>query len=191
MDGARPLSVSEPSRRWRLLTAGLLLVGVAASMPARAAILDSAPNGFTVEHLVEVPVSADVAWRRTVDEIGRWWSPDHTFSGDSAALSIDARPGGCFCERFVEGGARHMTVVLAWPGRLLRMEGALGPLQALGAAGTLSLAYEAGEAGGTLVRMTYRVGGYNPNGLGRWAPAVDAVLGEQLAGLQRLLDPPG
>lgn len=73
----------------------------------------------------------------------------------------------------------HAEVVLVQPRTLLRLSGALGPLQELGAAGALSFAL-AKVQGGTEVTLTYRVGGFSPDGLDKLAPIVDRVLGDQL-----------
>jgi len=40
----------------------------------------------------------------------------------------------------------------------------------------------------TTITLTYAVGGYSPGGLQTLAPAVDAVLGAQVARLKRLID---
>ena len=45
------------------------------------------------------------------DDVGRWWNPEHSYSGVAANFSIDARAGGCFCERLKDGSVAHMTVV--------------------------------------------------------------------------------
>ena len=62
------------------------------------------PNGFLVKF--EVSVNAPVAkvYDALVGQIGSWWDSEHTYSGDAKNLSIDARPGGCFCEKLPNGG---------------------------------------------------------------------------------------
>jgi hypothetical protein len=80
-----------------------------------------------------------------------------------------------------------MVVVNAQPGRLLRLAGALGPLQSLGIAGSLSLSLKEGS-GGTTVTQTYDVGGHAPGGLDKLAAPVDAVLGAQLGRLKQLIE---
>jgi hypothetical protein len=119
------------------------------------------------------------AWARQI-QVQSWWDPQHTYSGASRNLSLRLSPGGCFCERLPAGGlVKHAEVVQMRPGTLLRLSGALGPLQELGAAGALSFALAAVE-GGTQVTLTYRVAGFSPDGLDKLAPIVDQVLGEQL-----------
>jgi uncharacterized protein YndB with AHSA1/START domain len=152
---------------------------------AHAEVVDSAADGFTVRNTAVISAPADRVYRAAVKEVGDWWHPDHTFSGDSANLRIEARAHGCFCEKLEKGGeVRHLTVVAAQPGMMLRMTGGLGPLQGLAVTGTLTLSF-AEEEGKTTVELTYTVAGYRPGGMAEWAGAVDDVLREQLERLQR------
>lgn len=146
--------------------------------PARAEVADRAAGGFTVKAAVTVPVAPAAAWAAFVD-VGAWWDKAHTFSGDAANLSLEARPGGCWCEKLPGGGVQHLTVVYADAGKVLRLTGGLGPLQSLAVAGVMSVTF-APAKGGTEVRLSYTVGGYAPTGLGDLAKPVDAVLAAQL-----------
>lgn len=145
-------------------------------------------NGFLVKHQARVEASPGDVFEALVSRVGLWWDPAHTFSGDAGNLSIDARPGGCFCERFPDGGGvEHMRVVHVAPGELLRMSGALGPLQAFGLAGSLTWKVT-GSEDGTTIELSYSVGGFMEGGFERVAPAVEAVLGEQLQRLALFVD---
>jgi hypothetical protein len=75
-----------------------------------------------------------------------------------------------------------MRVIHVAPGRMLRLSGGLGPLQGEAAHGTLTITL-APTAGGTSIKFTYVVGGYMRMKPAQLAPAVDSVLGAQLAGL--------
>ncbi len=79
-----------------------------------------------------------------------------------------------------------MQVVLADPGKLLRMSGGLGPLQGMGLAGVLEWRLSAID-GGTRIVLWYRAGGYTPDDLSKFAPVVDHVQGLQLDGLANYL----
>jgi hypothetical protein len=167
----------------------ILLASVAlAGAPAHAAVVDSAAGGFTVRHVVEVRGQAINAYRTLVDRVNVWWQSDHTFSGNSVNLSMDARPGGCFCELLPGRGAvQHLMVVYADAGKLLRLTGGLGPLQDLAVEGTMT--WKLTESlSTTTIEMTYRVGGYAPGGLAALAPVVDMVLGTQVGRLKMLID---
>ena len=125
---------------------------------------------------------------KSLGEIGRWWSPSHTFSRDAANLSLELRAGGCFCERLKDGGSvQHLQVVYAAPGEGLRLRGALGPLQVEGVDGTLSWTLKPAE-GGTSLTQSYVVGGYIRSGMEQWAPKVDRVLEEQLQRLKSFVE---
>jgi uncharacterized protein YndB with AHSA1/START domain len=154
---------------------------------AHATVADSTAAGFRVRYDQVVRAAPDSVWR-ALGGIGRWWDPEHTYSGDAGNLSIELKPGGCFCERLAEGGGVvHMTVVYARPGLALRLVGALGPLQADGVAGSMTWTL-APDPAGTRLRLEYVVGGYLPGGLVGMAAPVDRVLGEQFLRLKLLVE---
>lgn len=167
---------------WRGMPLALALATLPASA-VRAEVLDSSPAGFTVSSEQDVPLDAGAAWLAVVDDVGDWWLDDHTWWGDASRLSIQARAGGCFCERHGRQQARHMVVTMVDPGVLLRMGGGLGPLQGMGLDGSLEFRLAPLENGGTRITLWYRVGGYTPDDLSKLAPLVDSVLAQQLASL--------
>ena len=161
---------------------------IALSPALRAEVADSAPGGFTIKTTVSIHASPAEVYKRLVGEIGNWWSPGHTFSGDAHNLSIEQRPMGCFCEKLPDQGAvRHMEVIFLQPGKTLRMSGALGPLQvmAVSAVATFSLS---AEGDGTKLSITYAIGGYSPQGLDKIAPIVNTVLTEQINRLKNYIE---
>lgn len=142
------------------------------------------PTGFSVKHEVTIAAAPGKVYTASIKQVGKWWNPEHTFTGDSKNLSIDARPGGCFCETFPKGGGiEHMRVIYVSPGKVLRMSGALGPLQETGVVGSFTWTL-APEGDGTKVTWTYAVGGFMDGGFGAVTPAVEHVLGEQLERLK-------
>jgi uncharacterized protein YndB with AHSA1/START domain len=149
-----------------------------------AAVVEVTASGFLVRSEVSIHASPEKVYMALLHDIGRWWNPEHTYSGNAANLTIDARPGGCFCERLLSGGvAEHMRIVYLDPYKAVRMSGALGPLQASGLAG--SLTWKLAEAGSaTTLQLTYSVGGYMQGGFDKMAPGVDEVLNEQLQRLR-------
>ncbi len=167
----------------------VVLALAAASGEAAAEVTGSSPAGFIVKF--ELPIAAPRADVYALAlEVGKWWSDAHTYSGSASNMSIVREPGGCFCEKLQSGAfVRHMSVEMSFSPSLLRMSGALGPLQDLGAHGMLSLQFTAaGEKATTLV-ATYIVSGYNPsNGLLEIAPAVDGVLKEQFDRFKRVAE---
>ncbi|HYZ41263.1 MAG TPA: SRPBCC family protein [Stellaceae bacterium] len=166
--------------------AALILLSAAAG-PASAEIKSVTPTGFEVASAATIGAPPDRVYA-ALGDVGRWWSPSHTFSRDAANLSLELRADGCFCERLMNGGSvEHMVVVYAAPGEGLRLRGALGPLQSEGVDGTLGWTLKPAE-GGTSVMLSYVVGGYIRGGMEQWAPRVDRVLDEQLQRLKNFVE---
>src|SRR5579864_974546 len=110
------------------ITRGLLTAILAlAVIPASAEVIDSAANGFTVKTAIQIQAPPETVYRRLI-QVGDWWSSAHTFSGSAKNLSIEEKPGGCFCEKLPDGGARHMEIIYIAPGKRLVLNGGLGPL---------------------------------------------------------------
>ena len=169
----------------KLLLGLLVVFSVIGSFPCSAQV---ASNGFFVEFDATINAASSEVYGALVDDVSQWWNPEHTYSGKSKNLSIDARPGGCFCEKLAGGGGlEHLRVVYADPGKLLRFSGGLGPLQAYGIAGSLSWNLS-DESGATKINLTYSVGGYIEDGFEEIAPAVEYVVGDQLKRLQLFLE---
>jgi Polyketide cyclase / dehydrase and lipid transport len=162
----------------RPLFAMLVLLTWAA--PAAATVTAVDPGGFTVSGSLHVAAPADKAYAVLVRP-SLWWNGEHTYSGNAANLTMEARAGGCWCEALPGGGSvQHMAVVYVDPGKVLR-------LRALDGVMTFSLM---SANGGTDITMRYVVGGYAPSGFKDLAPGVDEVLMEQLAGLKAAIEAP-
>jgi uncharacterized protein YndB with AHSA1/START domain len=168
----------------RLLRLPLVLpICLLLATAARAEVLDSRASGFAVRETRVIAAPIGKVWQGLVKPAA-WWSPDHTFSHDARNLTLEARPGGEWLEILPNGGgARHMVVIYAAPPSTLRLEGALGPLQALGVAGHLTFTL-ADQRGSTLITATYDVGGHSQGGFDEMAAAVDHVLDAQLGRLK-------
>lgn len=172
-----------------------LSIGALTAIPAaQAEVIDQSEYGFAVRHKVEVKASPDEVYKMLLAP-NKWWSKDHSWSGDAGNFYLDAQAGGCFCEKLPggkdasNGSVEHMRVVFAQPGKLLRMVGALGPLQNEAANGTLTIAIKATGKGTTIIGFEYTVGGYMRFKIDQMAPAVDKVIGENLSRLSMQLGP--
>jgi uncharacterized protein YndB with AHSA1/START domain len=159
------------------------LVLAVAATPASAEVVSSSANGFEVRETTSVdvpPAEAFAAFGR----VGSWWSGQHSFSGNAANLSLVLEPGGCFCERFPNGGgAQHLRVAFVDPGKRVVLTGSLGPLLFLATTGVMDVTFEpSGSA--TRIVLDYRAAGFFNGGADKIAPAVDGVLGEQLTRLK-------
>lgn len=153
--------------------------------PASAEVVESASGGFATHDSAVVAADRQAVWNALVHPEG-WWS--HTWSNDSANLSLNPRAGGCFCEALPaadgwgEGSVEHMRVIMVMPGSTLRMSGSLGPLQSEGLVGTLTVTLEDVEQG-TQIRWDYVTGGEARFPAAQFAPVVDGVQSEFLTGL--------
>lgn len=177
--------LGDPRMSWRTVFTAALLCFVTA---AYADVADMSSSGFLTKHEVIVNATPANAYKALVDEVGGWWNPAHTYSNDARNLSIDARPGGCFCEKLPNGGGvQHMSVVYASPGQVVRMMGALGPLQSSGLAGSMTWKFTP-AASVTKIELSYSVGGYLQGGFEKIAPAVDRMVGEQLGRLKTFIE---
>lgn len=149
--------------------------------------VDVSPNGFVVRHDLVIAAPPAKVYDVLADQVGAWWNAQHTYSGDSKNLSIDARPGGCFCERLQDGGVEHMRVVQVRRPEILRLAGGLGPLQSSGLSGSMTWRLLP-AASGTRLELRYSVGGFIEGGFERIAPAVETVLLEQAERLKRFAE---
>ncbi|WP_326523371.1 SRPBCC family protein [Sphingomonas sp.] len=158
--------------------------------PATAEVTASAPTSFVIETVVTIDAPRAKVWD-TLRSPQLWWSPDHTYSGKSANLYMDAQATGCFCERLDDkGSVEHGHIVYVQPGRMIRMASSLGPLQAEAVAGTLAFKLDAEGEGATKLTLTYVVGGHMRQGGEELAPLVDRVLGEQVKRLKAAAEAP-
>jgi uncharacterized protein YndB with AHSA1/START domain len=146
------------------------------------------PNGFLVKFEVNVNAPATKVYDALVGQIGSWWNPEHTYSHDAKNLSIDVRPGGCFCEKLPNGGGmEHLRVVYVAPPQVVRFSGALGPLQASGIVGSMTWKLT-GASDSTRLELSYSVGGFIPGGFEKIAPPVEAMLREQFDRLKLFVE---
>ena len=150
-----------------------------AAAPASAAVLNANDHGFEIKHSVNLVIAQPEAFA-AFGRIGQWWSNEHTYSGDAKRMSLQLRPGGCFCEPLDGGGGvEHMRVAYLQPGERVVLTGSLGPLLYEATSGVLDVKVER-IAGGSRVTMNYRAAGFANGGAAGMAPLVDQVLGEQI-----------
>ncbi|MFI2810266.1 MULTISPECIES: hypothetical protein [Microbulbifer] len=156
-----------------------------ASAAPTAAVLHSESDEFVIRHEVELGVSSDVVFAGLA-ALPKWWSGDHSYSGDAGNFSFDLAAGGCFCERWGGASAEHLRVIYAVPEREVRLRGELGPLQTMPVSGLMRWRIVPRGSGATLT-WEYRVWGAASAQLDRVAAPVDQVLGQQLSALAAYL----
>lgn len=179
-----------------LITA-IAVAAAACALPAAAEVTRTTDNSFVTRHEVVVKADAKAVWLALISPAG-WWRSEHTWSGDSANLTLTPQAGGCFCEtipevdepgRFtLQGSVEHMRVIQAYPEAALRMTGALGPLQSEPVTGVFTIAISKVDRG-TRIVFEYIVGGPMRFEVPVISKAVDGVIGAQLAALAKPLGP--
>ena len=160
----------------------VLIIAFGLVSPVQADVKDTRENGFAIEATVMADASPAAVYRQLV-RVADWWDPKHTWSGSARNLKLEPKAGGCFCEKLADGSVQHARVIFAQPGKLLRLDGALGPLQDMAVTGILSFSL-APDGPGTRIKMTYRVAGVLSMDSAKLAPLVDQVMGIQLGRLR-------
>ena len=177
-------SVAARRARPRVLAALLLatLAGVAG-----AEVREAAPDAAFI--VVTTPVAAPPAkvWPALL-AVSKWWGDVYTFSGQAAKLELDARAGGCLCERWDGASVEQAHVLAVVPERLVRLQGALGPLQEFPLRGVLDFWLKYAEDGSSTLDVEYRIAGASDSGLDVIATDIDAQLRDQVARLARYVE---
>jgi uncharacterized protein YndB with AHSA1/START domain len=160
-----------------------LALGVMPVVGARAAVIDAQPNGFAIEETTHVAAAPQKVYDALIRP-EKWWNALHTYTGNSANLSLEAKAGGCLCEALPDGGSvMHATVVNARPGKALRLRGPLGPFQGEGVASAITFTLKPSNGGTDLV-LDNNVGGYVKGGFDKLPQAADAMLMDLVARLK-------
>ena len=180
--------------RYSTAVAGSLMAVLLAASPLSAEVVSTDADGFVTRDTATVAATPLQTWLALITP-GDWWDDQHSWSGDASNMTLVPQAGGCFCETIpgedgegssgyaMEGSAQHATVVQAYPLRVLRMRGGLGPLQGEPASGILTITLKEVE-GGTRVLWEYNVGGPMRFEIAEISKAVDGVMSQQLRGLQ-------
>lgn len=157
--------------------------------PVSAEVASRSEDGFVLSFEQRVEASPDTILT-TVGRPASWWSSDHTYSGSAENITLDLRPGGCWCEALPGGGVKHGEVLLVWPERRqVRFEAPFGPLQSMGADAILTVTWADAEGGAArLLKWTFVVRGAE---VGVLADPVHGVMQEAFAGLVRHIEASG
>jgi uncharacterized protein YndB with AHSA1/START domain len=166
---------------------GFATLALFATGIAHAEVKQAAADSFLITLSSPVRATPTEAWAALVKP-QQWWSSEHTWSGKASNLSLEAQAGGCYCERWPGGSAEHGRVIMAMPGKLLRLDAALGPLQEFALKAILTFWIREGEDGATTLELEYRVNGSSTSGLEPFAPKVEEVLAQQFTRLQHYLE---
>jgi hypothetical protein len=174
------------------VTLRVTLCALLALLPlaGRAEVTYSSPSGFSVTHSLVTTASPAQTWAQMTGHIDQWWHGDHSWSADAGNFFFKPGVGGCFCEKLPpDGEVEHLRIIYFSPGKEVRFDGALGPLQTMAAQGRMVWRIDAMESGSTIT-FTYAVNGDVEGGLSGIAPAVDGVLLQQIERLVQSLESP-
>lgn len=177
-----------------------MLISCVAFIPSQASarVAAQSDNGFAILHIGDVAANPEDIWRNLLTP-NKWWSAEHSWSGNADNFYLEPKVNGCFCELLTKASAdgsivqngevEHMRIIHIEKDRVLRLTGALGPLQSEAVNGTLTIAIQANDNGTSKLSFSYIVGGYMRYQVGAIAPNVDKVIGEQFTNLSKLLGP--
>lgn len=177
-----------------------LSIPLLAGSPAQAEVAEQSETHFVVRQTLDLVAEPKDVWLALIAP-GDWWNDSHSWSGDASNMTLTPQAGGCFCEKIpaedekgsygLEGSVQHMVVIQAVPRKVLRMRGALGPLQSEPVDGVLTITLQpiaeadpdSGAKKGTRIVWEYVVGGTMRFDIDTISKAVDKVIGEQANGL--------
>jgi uncharacterized protein YndB with AHSA1/START domain len=113
-------------------------------------------HSFVIAQEIELEATPDKVWNALTQDIDAWWA--HRIGEGSTKVSLDARLGGVFEERWGDGeGAIWGEVVDLRRGQRLRLKGSLG----MSGAGLNDYMYELEPNGsGTTLKLTHHALGY-------------------------------
>src|SRR6478672_10585051 len=93
---------------------GPLVLSLAVAGPASAEVKSATPTGFEVVTMTTISAPANQVYA-ALGEVGRWWSPSHTFSRDAGNLSMELHAGGALLAHAVaearQRGAERLTIL--------------------------------------------------------------------------------
>lgn len=165
----------------------LCIVSCVISTNTMAEVTHSSEHSFISSHSFHVNTDIKQSFTDLTENIGQWWHSDHTYSGDASNMTLEAKAGGCFCERWGNNEVQHLRVVMSRPPQQLRLVGGLGPLQQEAVNGVMDWQLSSTDDGKTKINMTYKVSGARPGSLAEWAAPVDQVLALQFEQLKKHL----
>jgi hypothetical protein len=152
-----------------------------------AEVIKATDNFFHIKITADVNTNPSASYQQFI-KVGEWWSSDHTWFGDAANMTIDARAGGCFCEKSNGNEVMHMLVTGVFPDQQIQMTGGLGPLQMMALDGAMSWQFRPGKNGGTEIIHEYRVTGGGQDDLPKFAEIVNKVQELQVSLLAKRLN---
>ena len=156
---------------------GLLLLAMF-SASANADVIAASADHYTLRHEAVSPLPPDAMWNRLVHP-ETWWSPEHSYSGDAANLSLDLRVAGLWKEEWDGGSVAHGTVLYIHSGKQLRLAAPFGPLQSMAVNVVWTITIQP-DGSGSKVIFDEVANGSDASNLDKMAGAVDGVKAEAI-----------
>ncbi len=155
----------------RLTASALALAAAVTATPATAEIVSRTPDGFTLR-FTRTAMADAAAVPASLTALPLWWDGAHSYTGEAANLSLDLKPGGCWCEKMPDGSDfDHGRTVSVAADRIL-FHAPFGPLRGRATRADLTMTW-AEAASGRVLTWTFEVEG---PGVGAMAEAVDGVM---------------
>ena len=132
--------------RWLDLLSRAVVATMALAGAAQAEVRNAVPESMQLQFNERVAATPSAVYA-AIGQVERWWSGEHSYSGDAANLSLAMQPGGCFCERWANGAVEHGRVIMLMRDQVVRLDAALGPLQNKAVSGVLTFLLKAEEGG--------------------------------------------
>ncbi|TDF39224.1 hypothetical protein EYS14_06770 [Alteromonadaceae bacterium M269] len=145
---------------------------------ASATVVEASPEHYVLKQEAESTLKPEKLWQRLIKPES-WWHPDHTYSGDSANLSLDLTAGGLWSETWDGGSVLHGQVLLVMNNKQLRLNAPFGPLQEKAVQVIWTITLTPSDKG-TLVVFDEVASGSQSSELDKLAPAVDFVKTEAI-----------
>ena len=153
----------------------------------QADVIAASSDHYQLQHTATSNHSPDKVWARLINP-ATWWHPDHTYSGDSANLSLVPHAGGLWSENWGANSVLHGSVLLIQENEMLRLNAPFGPLQEMGVSVVWTISLSATESG-TTVTFDEIANGTAASKLNELAPAVDFVKSEAIRRLTQDVAP--
>lgn len=149
----------------------------ALAAPTSAEVIDYSSDGFALRWEAPVMQSKEDLWEKLVTP-SRWWSSEHTYSGDANNLTLDLKPGGCWCETWEGGQVEHGRVLAVHPGRQIVIAAPFGPLQSMAVTAVMTISIGESDEGETVLVKDFIATGASFQNLDELAAVVHMVQNE-------------
>ncbi len=159
-----------------ITASSIFLVGFGEAVYAD--VITRSQDQYSLRQEAQSSLAPEAVWNKLIKP-ATWWHPDHTYSGDAANLSLDAKAGGLWREDWEGGSVLHGSVLQVSAGKQLRLDAPFGPLQDIAVKVVWTITITP-SADGSRIVFDEIANGTNASKLDALAPAVDFVKTEAI-----------